>query len=155
MTFYSVYNIKIKNNYTWRIRFLFLALICLLFTVGAKCSTGAIATILIIISLFVPDKIKRVLKSPWIVMGSMVASALFPTFMTVIMNNSTGTPMDKLHGGAKRMAQMSNIGGGSKATGGGGVDEGMKAMLQYTWANTVKIRRLKPRMWLRSCWPAV
>ena len=51
---------------------------------------------------------------------------------------STGTPMDKLHGGAKRMAQMSNIGGGSKATGGGGVDEGMKAMLQYTKANTVK-----------------
>ncbi|WP_141396045.1 hypothetical protein [Blautia sp. Marseille-P2398] len=51
---------------------------------------------------------------------------------------STGTPMDKLHGGAKRMAQMSNIGGGSKATGGGGVDEGMKAMLQYTQANTVK-----------------
>lgn len=46
--------------------------------------------------------------------------------------------MDKLHGGAKRMAQMSNIGGGSKATGGGGVDEGMKAMLQYTQANTVK-----------------
>ena len=33
---------------------------------------------------------------------------------------------------------MSNIGGGSKATGGGGVDEGMKAMLQYTQANTVK-----------------
>ena len=45
---------------------------------------------------------------------------------------STGTPMDKLHGGAKRMAQMSNIGGGSKATGGGGVDEGMKAMLYNT-----------------------
>ena len=42
---------------------------------------------------------------------------------------STGTPMDKLHGGAKRMAQMSNIGGGSKATGGGGVDEGMKTSL--------------------------
>ena len=42
---------------------------------------------------------------------------------------STGTPMDKLHGGAKRMAQMSNIGGGSKATGGGGVDEGMERML--------------------------
>ena len=51
---------------------------------------------------------------------------------------STGTLMDKLHGGAKRMAQMSNIGGGSKASGGGGVDEGMKAMLQYTQANTVK-----------------
>ena len=51
---------------------------------------------------------------------------------------STGTSMDKLHGGAKRMAQMSNIGGGSKATGGDGIDEGMKAMLQYTQANTVK-----------------
>ena len=51
---------------------------------------------------------------------------------------STGTPMDKLHGGAKRMAQMSNIGGGSKATGGGGVDEGMKARLQDTQANNVK-----------------
>ena len=36
------------------------------------------------------------------------------------------------------MAQISNIGGGSKATGGGGVDEGMKAMLQYAQANTVK-----------------
>lgn len=51
---------------------------------------------------------------------------------------STGTPMDKLHGGAKRMAQISNIGGGSKATGGGGIDEGMKAMIQYAQANTVK-----------------
>ena len=51
---------------------------------------------------------------------------------------STGTPMDKLHGGAKRMAQMSNIGGGSKATGGGGVDEGMKAMLQYTDAKAAE-----------------
>lgn len=51
---------------------------------------------------------------------------------------STGTPMDELHGGAKTMAQMSNIGGGSKATGGGGVAEGLKAVLQYTRANTVK-----------------
>lgn len=51
---------------------------------------------------------------------------------------STGTPMEELHGGAKKMAQMSNIGGGSKATGGGGVDEGMKAMEQYTKADTVK-----------------
>ena len=31
--------------------------------------------------------------------------------------------MEKLHGGAGKMAQMSNIGGGSKATGGGGVDD--------------------------------
>ena len=46
--------------------------------------------------------------------------------------------MENLHGGAKKMAQMSNIGGGSKATGGGGVDEGMKAMLQYTQADAVK-----------------
>lgn len=38
------------------------------------------------------------------------------------------------------MAQMSNIGGGSKATGGGGVDEGMRAMLQYTQADAVKRR---------------
>ena len=51
---------------------------------------------------------------------------------------STGTPMEKLYGGAKKMAQMSNIGGGSKATGGGGVDEGMKAMLQYAQADTAK-----------------
>ena len=51
---------------------------------------------------------------------------------------STGTPMKKLHGGAKRMAEMSNIGGGSKATGGGGVDEGMRIMQLYTQANTVK-----------------
>ena len=33
---------------------------------------------------------------------------------------------------------MKKLHGGSKATGGGGVDEGMKAMLQYTQANTVK-----------------
>lgn len=51
---------------------------------------------------------------------------------------STGTPMEKLLGGAKRMAQLSNIGGGSKATGGGGIDEGMNAMMQYTQASTVK-----------------
>ena len=51
---------------------------------------------------------------------------------------STGTPMEKLHGGARKMAQMSNIGGGSKATGGDGVDEGMKALLQYAQASTVK-----------------
>lgn len=51
---------------------------------------------------------------------------------------STGTPMEQLHGGAKRMAQLSNIGGGSKATGGGGIDEGMNAMMQYTQAITVK-----------------
>ena len=49
----------------------------------------------------------------------------------------TGTPMAQSRW-AKKMAQMSNIGGGSKATGGGGVDEGMRAMLQYTQADAVK-----------------
>lgn len=52
--------------------------------------------------------------------------------------SGTGIPIKKLHGGAKRMAQMSNIGGGSKATGGGGVDEGIKAIIQFTQANSVK-----------------
>lgn len=57
---------------------------------------------------------------------------------------STGYPMKKLHGGAKNMAQMSNIGGGSKATGGGGVEEGMKAVLQYTQTDTAK-KMISPR----------
>lgn len=37
---------------------------------------------------------------------------------------STGTPISSLNGGAKFMAQLSNIGGGSLATGGGGIREG-------------------------------
>lgn len=36
---------------------------------------------------------------------------------------STGTLISKLHGGPKFMAQLSNIGGGSVATGGGGIRE--------------------------------
>ena len=40
---------------------------------------------------------------------------------------STGTPMEQLHGGAEFMAKMSNIGGGSKETG-GGVQEGLKTL---------------------------
>lgn len=51
---------------------------------------------------------------------------------------STGTPIEKLYGGARRMAQISNIGGGSKKTGGGGFDEGIKALSQFTQAITVK-----------------
>lgn len=51
---------------------------------------------------------------------------------------STGTLMRQLHGGAKKMAQLSNIGGGSKATGGGGVDEGLRAIEQYAKADAVK-----------------
>ena len=37
---------------------------------------------------------------------------------------STGKPMNELYGAEKRIAQMSNIGGGSKASGGGGIDKG-------------------------------
>lgn len=46
---------------------------------------------------------------------------------------STGTPIEKLKGGAKFMAQLSNIGGGSVETGGGGVKQGFN-----TVANNVK-----------------
>ena len=55
---------------------------------------------------------------------------------------STGTPMEKLHGGPKFMAQVSNIGGGSVKTGGGGIKGGLKTMLEYTEAvSTVKAER--------------
>lgn len=50
---------------------------------------------------------------------------------------STGTPIDSLNGGAKFMAQLSNIGGGSKATGGGGVQDGFNTVNTNTKANTV------------------
>lgn len=44
---------------------------------------------------------------------------------------STGTPIDDLHGGAKFMAQLSNIGGGSKETGGGGIQDGFNTIATY------------------------
>lgn len=44
---------------------------------------------------------------------------------------STGTPIEKLHGGAKFMAQLSNIGGGSKETGGGGIKAGFNTITAY------------------------
>ena len=44
---------------------------------------------------------------------------------------STGTPIDDLHGGAKFMAQLSNIGGGSKETGGGGIKDGFNTITTY------------------------
>lgn len=50
---------------------------------------------------------------------------------------STGTPIDSLSGGAKFMAQLSNIGGGSKATGGGGIQDGFNTVNTNTEANTV------------------
>ena len=37
---------------------------------------------------------------------------------------STGTPIASLKGGAKYMAQLSNVGGGSVKIGGGGIKEG-------------------------------
>lgn len=48
---------------------------------------------------------------------------------------STGTPIDELHGGAKFMAQLSNIGGGSKETGGGGIKDGFNTITTYVDAN--------------------
>lgn len=44
---------------------------------------------------------------------------------------STGTPIDDLHGAAKFMAQLSNIGGGSVETGGGGIKDGFNTVAQY------------------------
>lgn len=41
---------------------------------------------------------------------------------------STGTPISKLKGGAKFMAQLSNIGEGSVATGGGGIKDGFNTI---------------------------
>ena len=61
---------------------------------------------------------------------------------------STGRPMSKIYGGAKKMAQLANIGGGSKAICGGGVDEGLKAMIDYVQADTVK--KLQPKKTKKS-----
>lgn len=44
---------------------------------------------------------------------------------------STGTPIEDLHGAAKFMAQLSNIGGGSVETGGGGIKDGFNTVAQY------------------------
>lgn len=43
----------------------------------------------------------------------------------------TGMSMNQLSGGAKIMATISNIGGGSKETGGGGVVEGLKTIAEH------------------------
>ena len=50
---------------------------------------------------------------------------------------STGTPIKKLRGGAKFMAQLSNIGGGSKATGGKGISDGFNTIMQNQNAKTM------------------
>ncbi len=41
-------------------------------------------------------------------------------------NASTGTPISDLNGIAKSLAMISNLGGGSKAVSGGGVEEGIR-----------------------------
>ena len=51
---------------------------------------------------------------------------------------STGKPIDELHGAAKRIAQMSNICGGSNATGGGGLDKGLDTVTKHVRAGTAK-----------------
>lgn len=50
---------------------------------------------------------------------------------------STGTPMSHLSGGAEFMAKLSNIGGGSLATGGGGVKDGFNTIVQNASANNL------------------
>ena len=60
---------------------------------------------------------------------------------------STGTPISKLHGGPKFMAQLSNIGGGSVATGGGGIRDGFNTIAENERAKeTIKteLSRLAP-----------
>lgn len=53
---------------------------------------------------------------------------------------STGTPISKLHGGPKFMAKLSNIGGGSIATGGGGIRDGFNTIAENVRAKeTIKI----------------
>lgn len=51
---------------------------------------------------------------------------------------STGKPIAELSGAAKRIAQISNIGGGSKATGGGGIDKGLDTVTKHAQARTAK-----------------
>lgn len=49
----------------------------------------------------------------------------------------TGKPIEALYGAARMNAVVANIGGGSKATGGGGMVQGMDLLLKYTQADTV------------------
>lgn len=48
---------------------------------------------------------------------------------------STGTPINELNGAAKFTSRLSNIGGGSKEIGGGGMEEGFKTIAKYVDAN--------------------
>ena len=57
---------------------------------------------------------------------------------------STGTPMKALKGGAKFMASLSNIGGGSVETGGGGVHDGFNTIMLNKMAESVLRSVLSP-----------
>lgn len=50
---------------------------------------------------------------------------------------STGTPIPELSGGAKYNTIISNIGGGSKASGGGGMEAGLKVLSAHIKADTI------------------
>lgn len=49
-------------------------------------------------------------------------------------NASTGTPISDLNGIAKSLAMISNLGGGSKAVGGEGVEGGIRNITDLTGA---------------------
>ena len=51
---------------------------------------------------------------------------------------STGTPMEKLHGAARTTSTLSNIGGGSKETGGGGMAQGLETITKFFSASAAK-----------------
>ena len=51
---------------------------------------------------------------------------------------STGKSIADLSGAAKMTAQISNIGGGSKATGGGGIEKGLDTVTKHAQARTAK-----------------
>lgn len=46
--------------------------------------------------------------------------------------SGTGTPISSLSGGARFTSILSNIGGGSKASGGGGMEAGMRLLDQHS-----------------------
>lgn len=52
---------------------------------------------------------------------------------------STGKLIAELRGAAKRVAQISNIGGGSKAIGGNGIDGGLDTLTKHAQARTAKV----------------
>lgn len=57
--------------------------------------------------------------------------------------SGTGTPIADLKGGAKENAQRANIGGGSKANGGGGMIEGTRKLMEAAYAKGIIDERYK------------